>query len=151
MSRANNDVTRSRTVDMARFSPFLRASSSSILSSPSSRNGGVLKLNRSLGRTIEQHADQTTHRSDPKPQTVMQRLSVTFSDYQPQTRQTPEAAPVSNSGQCEYNLSYRRHGNTTFTHQMQRPGSQFTSTRPKDQIKRDRQANSSPQYPWDET
>jgi len=148
--RFNNDITKSRTVE---FNPFLRASSnsSSILSSPSSRNGGVLKVNRSLGRTIEQHADQTTQRSEPQPQTVIQRPSVTFSDYQSKSKQTPEAASVSNGSQCEYNLSYRRHGNTTFTHQMQRPGSQFTSTRPRYQIKRDRQANSSPQFPWDET
>jgi len=150
ISRLSNDVARSRTVDMARFSPFLRASSSNILSSPTSRNGGILKVNRSLGRTTEQHADQiTTQRSEPRPQTAMQRPLVSFSDYQPQTRQIPEAAPVSNSGQREYNLSYRPH-NTTLANQIQRP-SRFTSTRPNCQTRGDRQANSSPQFPWDET
>ena len=150
VSRLNNDVTRSRTVDMSKFSPFLRESSSSILSSPTSRNDGVLKVNRSFGRTIEQHADQTTQRSEPQPQTAIQRQpSVTFSDDQP-TRQTPEAASVSNGRQREYNLSYRRHGNPTLAHQMQRP-SQFTSTRPNYQTRGNRQTNSSPQFPWDET
>ena len=151
--RFNNDVTRSRTVDMARFSPFLRASSSNILSSPTSRNSGILKVNRSLGRTTEQHADQiTTQRSEPRPQTAIQRPSVTFSDHHPHTRQTstPEAVSVSNGRQREYNLSYRTH-NTTLASQIQRPGSQFTSTRPNYQARGDRQANSSPQYPWDET
>ena len=150
--RFDNDITRSRTVDMSRFSPFLRASSSNssgILSSPSSRNGGVLKLNRSLGRTIEQHADQAIERSEPQPQTAIQRPSVTFSDHHPHTRKTPKAASVS-KGQREYNLSYRRHG-TTLAREMQRPGSQFTSTRPSFQTRGNRQESSSPQFPWDET
>jgi len=146
-SRFNNDITKSRTVDVSRFSPFLRASSSSI-SSPSSRNGGVLKVNRSFGKTIEQQADQITH-AEQRPQTVIQRPSVTFSDHNPQTRQAPETASVSNGRQREYDLS--RPHNITLTNQIQRPGLQFTSTRPNYQIKRDRQANSSPQFPWDET
>jgi len=148
-SRFNNDITKSRTVDVSRFSPFLRASSSSI-SSPSSRNGGVLKVNRSFGKTIEQQADQITH-AEQRPQTVIQRPSVTFSDHNPQTRQAPETATVSNGRDREYNnLSYRAH-DTTLASQIQRPGSQFTSTRPNYQTRGDRQANSSPQFPWDET